>query len=351
MRKRVIVLSVLILAGLWARFVSGQSTLAFPDATASDLGDSTKGYAGAISSGMAATIYNGTLWSAFVLNTNNFCPGYIGVQGYYNNVNTPHTPDMHYTPIGACSGFDHANGQPQMTVFNGNIWVAYASADYYNTLVVAVYNSTSGWRNAGPGVIVNPGAAIGTFNGKIYVAYQSPDSNHYLMLTSSTTGLSQTSWSTPTVQYYNSSPIRIGHNPAIVQYGNKLVVAAFCQCDSHYLDVYTSTDGATWSKTEITTQTLSNLSSPSLAVSNGVLALAYVRNGTNDIYTSTSYDAVRWSGAVRQSNNLSFSAGGSALAVLPDNYTFVLYQSERALSWDSSSGPHQEYYSLALPLN
>jgi hypothetical protein len=327
--------------------VLAQPSLNFPQAVASDLGDPNNGNAGAVSAGIAATAYNGTLWSAFVLDSNDVsCPGHLALQGVYNNSSTPHTPSMYYARV--CTYLDRPNGQPQMTAFNGNIWVAYASADYYNYLFVASWNATSGWAVGNVGSpVVNPGPAIGTFNGKLYVAYQSADSNHYLTLLNSTDGRS---WTSPVTQYYAGSPIRIGHNPAIVQFGNKLVVAAFCQCSSHALDVYTSTDGFTWSKTEDTTQTLSNLSAPSLAVSNGVLAVAYVRNGTNDIYTSTSSNAVNWTTAQRQSNNLSFSAGGSALAVLPDNSVFVVYQSERAVSWDSLSGPHQEYYSLAPPL-
>ncbi len=319
--------------GLTSLHANAQSSLNFGNAQASDQG-APGTTTGNVFNGMAATTFNNKFFSVFTDDPNDRsspCPGGLSVQGYASQPNQPPS----WVQTIACD-VPLPDGQPQMTTFNGAIYIAYA-AQGSDQLVIASSRDGENFSAIEPGIQVYPRPAIGTFNNQLYVAYQQHSSSHYLGLASSFDG---SNFSNTVYQNF-----RIGHSPAITQFGNKLVIAAFCQCDSHYLDTYVSTDGANFSMYENRSQTLSNLSAPSLTVYNNVLALAYVHNGTNDIYTSTSYDGVNWTGAVRQSA-LNFSLGGSALTVVNGQITIV-YESERALGYDPRSGAHQEYYSTS----
>jgi hypothetical protein len=333
-----VLLFAMLLSIFWSGSSVAQQSLIFPSAHSGDYQTTGMG----VINGVVATTFQNDVYTAFEASN---ADGYQC--GWTNGSTTspclctsiPGQAIVGQEWVWNCPGYLPAmDGQPQITVWNGIVYVAFAEAGSHQ---LAVASSSNGYYFSyvePAGITVAPGPAIGVFNGQLYVAYQQNASAHYLGIASSYDG----------VHFSNSlhTNIQIGHSPAITQFQNKLVVANFCQCDSHYLDVYTSVDGVSFSKTEITSQVLSNISAPSLLAYNNVLALAYVRNNTNDIYTSTSYDAVNWTTPVRQSNTLSFSLGGSSLATVNSNI-YIVYESERALSYDPDSTSHQEYYSVA----
>lgn len=324
------VLLVLIQTALVTQSTQAQTgnNLNFPATMSQDVGNSSDG----VNSGPTSVVFGNRIINAFMevysYDPQKFCTeGYYAVPNYYWNCNE----NASY-PI---------DGQPQATVWNGYIYVAYALAGSHQ-LVIARSSDGASFNYYEPaGITVAPGPAIAVFNGQLYVAYQQNASSHYLGIARSTDGINFSN------QIYTQ--YRIGHSPGMVTYAGKLVIANFCQCDSHYLDIYNSTDGSNFSFTENTSQTLSNISAPSLAVYGNALLLAYVRNGTNDIYTSVSYNGTSFAAPNRQSA-LSFSLGGSSLVVF-NGQIWIFYESERALSGDPNSSSHQLYYGVTNGLN
>ena len=221
---------------------------------------------------------------------------------------------------------------PQATVWNGVLYLAYAAHGSHQ-LVIARTSDLSNWFTIEPpGIFVGVSPAIAVLNNTLYVSYQENASAHYLGIASSTDG----------VNFSNqlSSVYRIGHAPGMTYFNGQLVIAAFCQCDAHYLDIYTLTGGLTPTfATEDQRQTLSNASQPSLAVTNNVLLLGYMRNGQRYFQTSTSYDAVNWTYPVRQTS-LTNGWNGLGLAV-QGGVIYGCYESQSAIPGDPYSGPNE----------
>jgi hypothetical protein len=168
------------------------------------------------------------------------------------------------------------------------------------------------------------------------IAYQEDSSDHYLGLAYSTDGYNFTNTM--------STVYRIGHTPGMTTFNGQEYIVAFCQCDSHYLDVYTSTgQGQLTFLTEDRSITISNASPPSIVVANGVLVLGYIQNGSRYFQISTSYDGINWTSPVCQSNINAVEPpwGGPALAV---------YQNELWLFYNPQGlalGPRQLSYATA----
>jgi hypothetical protein len=323
---RIVSACVAILLALCSSQIAKAQTghnLNFPGAYSQDLGDASNG----VNSGPSAVVFGNRIFNALMRHYS-YDPQKFCMEGYYS-------PQYYWT----CN--DNAaypiDGQPQATVWNGYLYVAYALAGSHQ-LVIARSSDGATFNYYEPaGIAVAPGPAIAVFNNQLYVAYQQNASSHYLGIARSSDGINFSN------QLYTQ--FRIGHSPAMVKYGTKLVIANFCQCDSHYLDIYNSTDGVNFTFTENTSQTLSNISTPSLAVYGNALLLAYVHNGTNDIYTSVAYDGHTFAAPNRQSA-LTFSLGGASLVVF-NNQIWIFFESERALSSDPNSGPYQIYYGIA----
>jgi len=192
--------------------------------------------------------------------------------------------------------------------------------------------------NGIPNIYVADSPAIGVTpdGSELDIAYQENASAHYLGIAYTTDGVNFTNTL--------SSTYRIGHTPGMTTFNGQEYIVAFCQCDSHYLDVYTSTGhGQITFLTEDRGITIANASPPSIVVANGVLVLGYIQNGSRYFQISTSYNGVNWTTPVRQTN-LVPPWGGPALAVY-QNQLWLFYNPQ-----GTSLGPRQLAYTrTSLP--
>ncbi len=257
------------------------------------------------------------------------CYGTVGFSGIV-------CPDRQYP------GFPLVDSVPQATVWNGVLYLAFAAHSSHQ-LVIAKSPDGVSWTWTQPaGLFVGVSPAIAVLNNTLFVSYQENASDHYLGIAKSTDGVNWTN--------QLSSVYKIGHAPGMTYFNGQLVIAAFCQCSSHYLDVYTTTGSLTPSfAVEDTTKTLANASQPSLAVSNNVLLLGYMQNGQRYFQTATSYDAIHWTSAYRQTS-LTNGWNGLGLAVV-GTQIWGIYESQNAISGDPNSGPNEFAFSQGNNVN
>jgi hypothetical protein len=241
-------------------------------------------------------------------------------QGYNSGVCFQHDGSYDTCP----AGLPLVDGVPQATVWNGTLYLAYALHGSHQLVIATtsdVHLQTWGYSEPA-GLFVGVSPAIAVLNNKLFIAYQENQQDHYLGMASTFDGVNWTS--------QLSSVYKIGHAPGMTYFNGQLVIAAFCQCDSHYLDVYTSTGSLSPTfATEDRSKTLANASNPSLAVYNNVLMLGYMQNGQRYFQTTTSYNAVTWTPAVRQTS-LTNGWNGLGLAVVGSTI-YGVYESQSAI--------------------
>lgn len=308
--------------------VKAQSSLSYTFA-------SNTGTSGVYSSPSLAVL-NGKIYSAYTNSS-----GIICMTGADSTTVTPN-----WTPI--CGGvgvtLPAADSQPALVAWNGQLLLAYARASDHVLILATSVLGQGDYTVYAPNngtIYVAAQPALTIFNNEIYVAYQENASDHYL-------GLAHAAGVGDTFANTLYSAYRIGHSPGMTTFGDELVIAYFCQCDSHYLDILTTTDGSTFSFHQHTGAALSNLSPPSLVAYNGVLSIVYINNGTNDIYTTTTYDpnATSFTAPQRQSG-MNFSLGGPTV-VYWNGVIYAAWEGERALS-SGNGGAHYLYVSTATP--
>lgn len=305
---------------------NGQTSLYFP----SPIGTNFQNYA-VQSVGVSPVSLNNKLFYAYQANTPNVHPNQVCIVGYAG-------PGPAACPDESNSNFPRVDGVPQAAVYNGTMYLAFAALGTHQLVIAKSTDGANFSFNEPAGMVVGVSPAIAFLNGVMYVAYQENNSAHYLGIAKSTDG-------GVTFTSQISAVYRIGHAPGMTYFNGQLVIAAFCQCDSHYLDVYTTTGSLTPTfATEDTSKTLANASQPSLAVYNTVLLLGYMQNGQRYFQTSTSYDAIHWTTAYRQTG-LTNGWNGLGLTIV-GNQIYGVYESQSAISGDPNSAANEFAYSI-----
>ena len=321
-----LVISTTLLVGTATSYGIAQSSVQFPAASQTPFPGSSFGLQE--NAGLAAQTFNGNLFVWFRGDST-------------DSLGRAYMCGVEYNSTMSCSqdGMPISSGPGQLTVFKGLLYMAYA---YSGTHQLVVCSSNTGLAFscsliANVYVADSPAIAVTPDGNELDIAYQENNSDHYLGVAYSTDGATFTN--------KLSSTYKIGHTPAMTAFNGKLVIAAFCQCDSHYLDVYTSSGSGQISfLTENKANTLANASPPSLVVANNVLVLGYIQNGSRYFQITTSYNGSTWTTPVRQTNLVSPWAG-PALAVY-QNQLWLFYNPQgtslgaRQLASSSTSLPY-----------
>jgi hypothetical protein len=144
-----------------------------------------------------------------------------------------------------------------------------------------------------PNVVASPSPALALFNGKLYLAYQGYDSHSTeLWYTTYDTMKRPYTWSTTPVHIPD---IAMSESPSLAVFDGKLYLA-YQGCGTHSSELWytTTSDGVHWT-TATHIPNIGMSGSPSLAAFDGKLYLAHHGGGSNsELWYTTTSDGVSW---------------------------------------------------------